>query len=83
MLTYKPPLLFGYPQQNRTGDKRGKVVFKRGKAPLLNIFPLPYQGRGIKGEGYHKKCKNQGKITPFCPLGAFPSVGAIISGLDD
>jgi len=30
-------------------------VFKRGEAPLFNIFPLPYQGRGIKGEGYLNK----------------------------
>jgi len=58
-------------------------VSKRGEAPLLNIFPLPYQGRGIKGEGYHKNSKNKGQITPFCPFGAFCPVGAIISGLDD
>jgi len=25
---------------------------KRDKVPLLKPFPLPYQGRGIKGESY-------------------------------
>ena len=30
---------------------------KRGAAPLFNIFPLPYQGRGIKGEGYLIKAR--------------------------
>jgi len=46
--------LYSYSRQNPTGAA-GEGVFKRGEAPLFNILPLPYQGRGIKGVGYHKK----------------------------
>jgi hypothetical protein len=34
-----------------------KRELKRGFASLLIFFPLPYQGRGIKGLGYHINIK--------------------------
>jgi len=43
--TYPPgPLPF---KERSTGGES-----KRGEASLVTFFPLPYQGRGIKGEGY-------------------------------
>ena len=35
-------------------------VFKRGEAPLFNIFPLSCQGRGIKGVGSTTPTKMRG-----------------------
>jgi len=31
-----------------------KEESKRGEAPLPKYFPLPFQGRGIKGEGWRE-----------------------------
>jgi len=60
--------------KTKPGARRSRV-FKRGFAPLPNILPLPYQGRGIKrvpgkikdfsgclkGEGCQKTKKLQGQ----------------------
>jgi len=50
MLTYNLSSVWMPPTKNQPGAKR-RGVFKRGEALLLNILPLPYQGRGIKGVG--------------------------------
>jgi len=63
MLSYNLSLCLDTPLNKTEPGARRKEVFKRGEAPLLNILPLPYQGRGIKGEGYlNKNFKRRAKI---------------------
>jgi len=49
-----------YPSAKLNQGQRGKGVFKRGEAPLLNIPPPPLPREGDKGRGLpNKKFKKE------------------------
>jgi len=68
------PLFISSPSPFKEKVTRGES--KRGEASLLVFFPLPYQGRGIKGEGSQINLKGGevNKKSPTLPLDKIASL---------